>query len=56
MRQHVKTKDKAKQQIIRDMKAVADRTPMPRPTVFRDKSKYNRQSSKMDARRVMEAY
>lgn len=56
MRQHIKTKDKAKQQVIRNMNAVADRTPMPRPTVFRDKSKYNRQSSKADARRMVAAY
>ena len=56
MRQHVKNKDKRAQQIIHNMNAVADRTHMPRPTVFRDKSKYNRQTSKADARRMLAAY
>lgn len=52
MKQHVKCKDKAKQEKVRMMNATSERTPMPRPTVFRDKTKYNRQSFKKNTRQM----
>lgn len=45
-RQHVKTKDAAKKQKLELIAASTERRIMPRPTVFRDKSKYDRNASK----------
>lgn len=53
MKQHVKTKDKAKQEKIRLINASTERREMPRPTVFKDKSKYDRNRSKKNMRQAL---
>lgn len=47
-RQHVKTKDAKKRQKLELIAASSERKTMPRPTVFRDKSKYDRKSFKRE--------
>lgn len=49
-RQHVKTKDTAKRQKLELIAASTERRAMPRPTVFRDKSKYDRNAAKRELR------
>lgn len=56
MRQHVKTKDRAKQEKLRAINASSERKLMPRPAVFRDRSKYDRKSSKHGMRQMLAAY
>ncbi len=50
-RQHVKTKDKALQEKIDLINRSTERREMPRPTVFKDKSKYDRNKQKQSFRR-----
>lgn len=49
-RQHVKTKDKDKQQTLALIAASSERKEMPRPVVFRDKSKYDRNRYRRELR------
>ncbi len=41
-RQHVKSRDPSVQRILALQKKTSGRKPMPRPTVFKDRSKYDR--------------
>lgn len=50
-RQHKKTKDKDLQAKLDLIARSTERREMPRPTVFRDKSKYDRNRQKNDFRR-----
>lgn len=49
-RHHAKTKDKALRKKLELINMSTERREMPRPTVFRDKSKYDRNRQKQDFR------
>ena len=49
-----KYNEKEKEAKLDILNQTRDRTPMPRPAVFRDKRKYDRNAAKEEARRVQE--
>ncbi len=50
-RHHAKTKDKAAQAKLELIAMSTERREMPRPTVFKDKSKYDRNKAKQSFRK-----
>ena len=49
-----KHNDKEKEAKLNILNQTRDRTPMPRPAVFRDKKKYDRNAAKEEARKSQE--
>ena len=48
----MKKKGKRTQELLKDVKAGGRRSPLPRPTRFADKTKYNRQERKINYERT----
>ena len=53
-RQQMKKRDKTLEAKLKTLAQTRDRTPLPRPAVMKDKTKYNRKAERLVLRKVLE--